>query len=914
MGQIIFNEQKPKYANKLAITTGSKANEVLNENEIWLIDSTVDSPSSTDTKSSTGKGKYDKYIVGDGQTAAKDLPLLDIDPNVPTHLSQLIADENHKTVKEEDIQRWNTGTGGGGTPIESSDDITVINDAQQNINRLEFANKQYNNLNYSGFGKIHIKRNIQTVHTNDWILSDAEIISGSYVNLINTIGSKVGSIVTRSSMGYYKIPVTAGQIFRITGNKSDAISQTANWATRFWALSDEENNIVNCYKSDNLNFENGNKKEVAFINVEQNGYLWINFITYNNGTHIVETLEQSETASDKNILLSAIFTQEHTIYYIKDDFDLNKLSINIPNNSVLYFIGGSIKNGTIIGNKTTIVADKDSNIFGGNTTLLGTWNNTEWYPEWFGAVGDGVTDDTDAIQYILLLQRTIGSIVQCIMYGHTYRTTRPIYFTNNTYIKGGTIKAKFENQMGWILKTFNFMPGTDVVYGQNNPGALLSWQEHDHYSVAQVNGGTIEDLTLIGEYNEHYIEVIENEGEENESTTLVADGTYSPIFGGLCIMGSRSVNTRNVVIQGTAVGMGRGACLATCDDHLEVKALFVGFAGYAINGHSLRDCFINAYCRTDNTGTSTTVVTPYYKEYQELVTLPKQGYVYQNGGIDNSDENNKRPFFCNIQTTFSFSVDVDNPNSENLHESTEEDPVSLNTDNVLADGLSEIFLCATANSNVSLRHTWFESVQKSLVYLKDGVRVAIDSPYVDSKNDYDIYTEGTTANIVTLKNCDGDNGVRCAGKTTETYKKYNITNLTRVNVLDGRVSPYPTDDDRFYFLTSGSVVGLPVSVIPSSGTGALTDNTLNAASGTYYRFNYTVNTLIVNLPNMTGVSSLRPVILYVETGGTPSISFTSADNKTVTQYSNYEIDMNSKYEINCLYNGQKWVVAAAVID
>lgn len=75
----------------------------------------------------------------------------------------------------------------------------------------------------------------------------------------------------------------------------------------------------------------------------------------------------------KNILKQCMMNCENYKYVIKWDFDLNGETITVPENCILEFDGGSLKNGTIIGQDTVYINVGDVDIWGENLTREGTW-------------------------------------------------------------------------------------------------------------------------------------------------------------------------------------------------------------------------------------------------------------------------------------------------------------------------------------------------------------------------------------------------------------------------------------------------------------------------------------------------------------------------------------------------------------
>lgn len=95
---------------------------------------------------------------------------------------------------------------------------------------------------------------------------------------------------------------------------------------------------------------------------EQNGTLQLANKTYDKQSFsgLGRVYLRKNIVGDKNVLTQAMINKANTIYVIQYDYDLKEASINIPENCVLQFDGGSLSNGTIVGNNTKIKAASDS--------------------------------------------------------------------------------------------------------------------------------------------------------------------------------------------------------------------------------------------------------------------------------------------------------------------------------------------------------------------------------------------------------------------------------------------------------------------------------------------------------------------------------------------------------------------------
>ena len=97
-----------------------------------------------------------------------------------------------------------------------------------------------------------------------------------------------------------------------------------------------------------------------------------------------------------------------------------------------------------------------------------------------------------------------------------------------------------------------------------------------------------------------------------------------------------------------------------------------------------------------------------------------------------------------------------------------------------------------------------------------------------------------------------------------------------------------------------------MAIVTASG------NTLTAHVNTYYRFDTPVTSLTIILPLISNPDTINSIVFSLTTGASPTISFDSIIS--VYAQDGYSIEGNTSYEINAIYNGSTWVVAAIKIN
>lgn len=182
------------------------------------------------------------------------------------------------------------------------------------------------------------------------------------------------------------------------------------------------------------------------LTVSENNVLKLKDKEYNpyNYSGMGRVYLRKHIVNGTNILAQHMINKPNTIYIIQYDYCLGGETIEIPENCVLQFEGGSLRNGSIKGNNTILKASPVK-IFD-NIIIKNTWNVSESYLEWFGAYGDGIHDDTLSIKSCLIFKnirllnkykvrdvelyddiRITGG--ELIAFVDEYRNTRNIIFT-----------------------------------------------------------------------------------------------------------------------------------------------------------------------------------------------------------------------------------------------------------------------------------------------------------------------------------------------------------------------------------------------------------------------------------------------------------------------------------------------------
>lgn len=152
------------------------------------------------------------------------------------------------------------------------------------------------------------------------------------------------------------------------------------------------------------------------------------------------------------------FKKANVIYKITKDYDLEGSTLIIPVGCTLDFQGGSFKNGTINFNNTLLEGRVNINC---NIITGSSIKNTYLRPEWFGAKGDGITDDSVAFQMTVnLCKSTNCKVIEISEF--TYLIDNVIIPSNITLIGADKYKS--------ILKSYANTLNTPILASDDTQG------------------------------------------------------------------------------------------------------------------------------------------------------------------------------------------------------------------------------------------------------------------------------------------------------------------------------------------------------------------------------------------------------------------------------------------------------------
>ena len=237
--------------------------------------------------------------------------------------------------------------------------------------------------------------------------------------------------------------------------------------------------------------------------------------------------KMSEKTLRRGFLLANQINSENTIYRIKYDFDLNGEKVTLPLGCVLKFEGGSIRNGSLVGNHTKIIARKSA-IFD-SVFIEGTWVVPEITSDWFVC-----KRDNDLVQAFNLLSEEIPNTitvenrdkdywVDCQAGGSFLKPVGILNVKSNTRcILNGTIRQRGHHSNHIYLILLNeveniILEGSGTIHGEKElhnysdvipiqpPGNRSSRTHENNHIInilkskkVHINGLTLKDATGDG--------------------------------------------------------------------------------------------------------------------------------------------------------------------------------------------------------------------------------------------------------------------------------------------------------------------------------------------------------------------------------------------------------------------------------
>lgn len=293
------------------------------------------------------------------------------------------------------------------------------------MDNKQFYEKQANNYNPI-FPLVRLEDIIETISDKSiqWILNNYNHIYVEYSESVEITRNKVPSLLRRNGLWitYNNGKETITEYYK--GSNNDVLNYTQwtlddNWE-RFDKLKYADGSITYQHLSDAVkqllgsgntitNYPDDEDLTVDGVNLKLKDREYDKDNFSGLGRVILRKNIMTVDGQPKNILSQDMINKENTIYEIRYDFDLNGNEITIPEGCVLDFQGGSLSNGNIIGSFTKI--NSGICFIFNNIVLKEKWNINNLIPQWFGAKGDGINDDSESLKETIIQAIKIKSNV-----------------------------------------------------------------------------------------------------------------------------------------------------------------------------------------------------------------------------------------------------------------------------------------------------------------------------------------------------------------------------------------------------------------------------------------------------------------------------------------------------------------------
>lgn len=294
--------------------------------------------------------------------------------------------------------------------LPDEEDLTISRIDNSGNNYMSLKDREYNKSEFSGKGYKILRKNIKKF--------DYKVIT----------------------LTFSQLPTASGNInFFINGNKITVSIDSTTDNT----LSKVNTKLITAFSTALSSEYSVSKVEDSVINIkyETKIHSTRSYVSFHN-TGVNFVLNTEDYVLRKNILTQDMINESNTVYEIRYDFDLNNEEISIKDECTLNFVGGSLSNGILNGNKVQIINDSVYKIFDNLQTNSRTLiKNDIIYAEWFGAKDDYNYDNkiikTDSAKAIEMATSNFGVGKTLKFYGvNCFYTSKPISMKNIDNIIG----------------------------------------------------------------------------------------------------------------------------------------------------------------------------------------------------------------------------------------------------------------------------------------------------------------------------------------------------------------------------------------------------------------------------------------------------------------------------------------------